>query len=79
MTSYPSPFSREVWHYREANTNLTRRAISIFNWEKAFWNINVTKKVSTFNKIILNYIPHETLTCKNNEKDYDKDNDLNLQ
>ena len=67
MVSYPPPYSREVWHYREANTDLIRRAISNFNWEKAFCNTNVTKKVSIFNETILNvlsnYIPHETLTC----------------
>ena len=67
MISYPPPYSREVWHYREANTDLIRRAISNFNWEKAFYNTTVNKKVSIFNETILNvlsnYIPHETLTC----------------
>ena len=62
MISYPPPYSREVWHYREANTDLIRRAISNFNWEKAFHNTNVTKKLSIFNETILNvlsnYIPH---------------------
>ena len=71
MISYPPPYSREVWHYREANTDLIRRSISNFNWEKVFYNTNVTKKVSIFNESILNvlsnYIPHETSTC------YDKD------
>ena len=65
MIAYPPPYSREVWHYREANTDLIRRAISNFNWEKAFYNTNVNKKVSIFNETILNvlsnYIPHETL------------------
>ena len=46
MISFLPPYSREVWHYREANTDLTRRAINNFNWEKAFCNTNVTKKVS---------------------------------
>ena len=67
MISYPPPYSREVWHYREANTDLIRRAISNFNWEKAFCNTSVNKKVSIFNETILNilsnYIPHETLIC----------------
>ena len=66
MISYPPPYSREVWHYREANTDLIRRAISNFNWEKAFYNTNATKKVSIFNKTILHglssNIPHEALT-----------------
>ena len=67
MISYPPPYSREVWHYREANTDLIKRAISNFNWVKAFFNTSVNKKVSIFNETILNvlnsYIPHETLTC----------------
>ena len=67
MISYPPPYSREVWHYREANTDLIKRAISNFNWEKAAYNTSVNKKVSIFNETILNvlsnYIPHETLTC----------------
>ena len=71
MISYPPPYSREVWHYREANTDLIRRAISNFNWEKAFYNTNVNKKVSIFSETILNvlsnYIPHETLTCDDKE------------
>ena len=67
MISYPQPYSRKVWHYREANIDLNRRAISNFNWEKAFYNTSVTKKVSIFNETILNvlskYIPHETVAC----------------
>ena len=67
MISYPPPCSREIWHYREVNNDLIRRAISNFNWEKAFYNTNVNKKVSIFNETILNvlsnYIPHEIVTC----------------
>ena len=68
MISYPPPYSSIiVWHYREANTDLIRKVISNFNWEKAFYNTNINKKVSNFNKTILNvlsnYIPHETLIC----------------
>ena len=67
MISYPPPSSREVRHYREENTDLIRSVISNFNWEKAFYNTNVTKKLSAFNETLLNvlsnYIPHETLTC----------------
>ena len=50
MISYPPPYS--LPHYREANTGLIRRAISNFDREKAFYNTNVTKKVSIFNKQI---------------------------
>ena len=64
---YPPPYLREVWHYKEANADLIKRAISNFNWEKAFSNTNINEKVSLFNKTILNipnnYIPHETIIC----------------
>ena len=64
MISYPPPYFREFWHYGAANTDLIRRAINNFNWEKAYCNTNVTKKVAIFYKTILNvfhkYIPHET-------------------
>ena len=67
MISYPPPYSREVWHYKEANTDLIRRAISNFNLEKAFYNTTVNKKVSIFNEKLLNvlsnFIPHETWAC----------------
>ena len=64
---YPPPYLREVWHYKEANADLIKRAINNFNWEKAFYNTNINEKVSLFNKTILNilnnYIPHETIIC----------------
>ena len=64
---YPPPYLREVWHYKEANDDLIKQAISNFNWEKSFSNTNINEKVSLFNKTILNildnYIPHETIIC----------------
>ena len=64
---YPPPYLREVWHYKEANTDLIKQAIPNFNKEKAFSNTNINKKVSLFNKTILNilknYILHETKIC----------------
>ena len=66
MIFYPPLYSREVWHYREENTDLTRRAISNSNLEKACYNTTVSKKVYIFNETILNvlsnYIPYESLT-----------------
>ena len=68
---YPPPYLREIWHYREANTRLIRRTIKEINWERAFSNTNVNKKVDIFNRTILNilsnFIPHETIVC--NDKD----------
>ena len=59
--------SREVWHYRGANTDLTRRAISTEEQQTAFYNTNFNNKVSIFNKTVLNvlhnHVPHETILC----------------
>ena len=64
---YPPPYPREVWHYKEANTELIRRAVTDFNWDRAFLNTNVNEKVSIFSNTILNilsnFIPHETIVC----------------
>ena len=68
---YPPPYSRQVWHFKEAETDIIRRAVNDFNWERAFSNTNVNLKVCIFNKSVLNvlsnFIPHETILC--NDKD----------
>ena len=59
----------EVWQY--ANTELIKRAISEFNWQRACLNTAVDEKVGIITKtvfnIISNFIPHETILC--NDKD----------
>ena len=64
---YPPPYPREIRHYKQANTELIRRAITDFNWDRAFLNTNVNEKVSIFSSTILNilnnFIPHETIVC----------------
>ena len=68
---YPLPYSRKVWHFKEAKTDLIRRALNDFNRERAFSNTNVNGKVCIFNKSVLNVlsnlISHETILC--NDKD----------
>ena len=53
--------------YEQENTELIRRAITDFNWDRAFLNTNVNEKVSIFSNTILNilsnFIPYETLVC----------------
>ena len=60
---YPPSYVQEVWHYKDANTELIRRAINEFNWQRAFLNTNVNEKVDILNSTILNilstFIPHE--------------------
>ena len=64
---YPPPYPREIWHYKQANSELIRRTISNFKWDRAFLNTNVNEKVSIFTSTIMNilsnFIPHETIVC----------------
>ena len=41
---YPSPYPREMGHYKQTNTELIRQATTDFNWDRAFLNTNVNKK-----------------------------------
>ena len=38
---YPPRYPREIWHYKQTNTELIRREITDFNWDRAFLNPNV--------------------------------------
>ena len=62
---YPPSYSRKIWHFKEVETVLTRRALNDFNWEKVFSNTNINKKVCIFSKCVLdvlsNFIPHKTI------------------
>ena len=64
---YPPPFPREIWHYKQANSELVRRAISSFKCDRTFLNTNVNEKVSIFTSTVMNilsnFIPHETIAC----------------
>ena len=55
------------WHYKDANTELIRRAINEFNWQRVFLNTNVNEKVDIFNSTILNifsnFILHISVVC----------------
>ena len=63
---YPPPYEREVWHYKEADTDLIRQSIEIFDWHRAFTNGNVNDMVDictkTIQNILCNFIPHQTVT-----------------
>ena len=42
---YLPPYFREVWHYQDENTDLIKRAIDMFDLDRAFVNTNVNEKV----------------------------------
>ena len=65
---YPPWHPREIWYYKQTNTELTRREISDFNWDRVFLNSNVNEKEifcnTILNKHILsNFILHEAIFC----------------
>ena len=35
---FPPPYFRDVWHYHDANTDLIRRAIDMFDRDRVFVN-----------------------------------------
>ena len=63
---YAHPCERQVWHYKLANSECIKRTIANYGWEKAFYNIDVNKKVLLFNETVLNiihnFIPQEVVT-----------------
>ena len=66
---FPPSYLREIWHYKDPNTELIKRTISRLNWQRAFLNTTADEKVGIFTKtvfnIISNFIPHETILCNN--------------
>ena len=68
--TFSPPYFRDDWYYQDTNTDLIRRAIDMFDWERAFVNTNVNEKVFILSKTILNifsnFIPHETVTVDDN-------------
>ena len=75
---YPPPSVREVWHYKDADTNLIRQVINKFNWQRAFLNTNYNEKVGIFNSTILNnlsnFILHEFVVCDSKESMVQQEN-----
>ena len=68
---FSPPYEREIWYYGQGNTELIRRAVHEFNWQRVFSNQNINERVSFFDKIILdivsNFISHETVICDDRE------------
>ena len=62
----PPPCEHEVWHYKEADTDVIWQSIEMFDWEKAFTNSNVNGIVGictkTIQSILSNFISYQTIT-----------------
>ena len=64
---FPTTNTFKVWDYRKANVENIKKAISNFNWNKAFENLAINEKVALLNQTILNifrnYIPNRKIKC----------------
>ena len=71
----PPAYVREVWDYSKANV---KKAISSFNWNKAFENLSIDAKVELFNETLLNifrhYIPNKKIKCDYHQSPWMNDN-----
>ena len=67
----PPPYKRHIWHYKRANVDNIKNAINMFDWNRAFSNIDVNKQVDVFNETLLNifqnFIPNEIITIDEND------------
>ena len=62
----PPSYEREVWHCKEAYTDLIQWSVKIFDWIRVFKNNNVNDILDictkTIQNILLNHIPHQIIT-----------------
>ena len=47
-------YVRQVWNYSNANIKNIQKAVQNFDWEKAFENLSVDRKVDLLNETLLN-------------------------
>ena len=61
----PPPYVCKVWDYSKANVENIKKAVSSFNWNKAFENLSIDAKVELLNETLLNilrnYIPNKKI------------------
>ena len=80
----PPSYYRDIWDYKNADTDSIQKAISAFDWSKAFLHRNVNEKCKILTDILLNvfknFIPHKTLKCDYKTPDWmDKSITLSLR
>ena len=50
---FPPTYVQEVWDYKKVNIENIKKAISNFDWNKAFENLSVDEKLELLNKTLL--------------------------
>ena len=48
----PPPYHRDVWDYKNINTESFQKAISMFDWSKAYLHQNANKKCNILTHIL---------------------------
>ena len=60
-------YFREIWYYKDANTELMRQEIIHSTGKRVFFNPSMNKKIHIFNKtiviVISNFVSYETVYC----------------
>ena len=63
----PPPSYREIWEYKRANVEMIQKAITNFNWKRAFSDSSVNEKIRFFSENLknmfgnCNYIPNRRI------------------
>ena len=74
----PPVYVHEVWDYNKANVENIKKAVSNFNWNRAFENLSVDEKVELLNETLLNifrnYIPNKKIKCDYRQPPWMTDN-----
>ena len=74
----PPAYVREAWDYTKANAENIKKAISSFNWNKAFENLSIDAKVELLNEILINIfrncIPNKKIKCDYRQPPWINDN-----
>ena len=61
----PLTYVLEVWDYKKANIKNIKKAVSKFDWNKAFENLSVDEKVELLSKTLLNVFRNYITSKKN--------------
>ena len=74
----PPVHVHEGWDYNKANVENIKKAVSNFNWNRAFENLSVDKKVELLNETLLNifrnYISNKKIKCDYRQPPWMTDN-----
>ena len=74
----PSVYVRESWSYNKANVENIKKAVSNFNWNRAFENLSADEKVELLNETLLNifrnYIANKKIKCEYRQPPWMTDN-----